>query len=66
MFSYTNKRRGSSEMTFSQTLQLHLYYEKRKTLHLENAMRDFDQEIAYRRAAWLSDTSLPAGRERNV
>ena len=34
--------------------------------HLEDALRDFGQKIAYRRAAWLADISSPAGRERNV
>ena len=34
--------------------------------HLEDAMRDLDQEIAHKRAAWLADISSPAGRERNV
>ena len=31
--------------------------------HLEDGLRDFGQEIANRRAAWLFDTSPPAGRE---
>ena len=36
------------------------------TWHLKDALLEFGQEIAYRGAAWLSDTSRPAETERNV